>query len=226
MPPLPPVPGVLKVTFRFTVDEDTNATVRWHVAYTGTPPTDAVATAIASGIYGSAASALPPVMAASVSLQEVTVEDLSVSSGGIGSHTAGTGGSRAGTRLPAGAAVMINFPIARRYRGGKPRSYFPFGVSGDLSDAQTWDSTLISDVFTAVGALLAYCNGTVISGTTLAGWVNVSYYNGFTAVTNPITGRTKDVPKVRTGAIPVDQPVSYAVHPKVASQRRRNLTRS
>lgn len=225
MPPLPSVPGVLKVSFRFTVDEDTNATVRWHVSYTGTAPTNAVATSIATGIYGSAAAQFPNVMADSVSLQEVTVEDLSVPSGGIGSHTAGTGGSRGASRLPAGAAVMINFPIARRYRGGKPRSYFPVGVSGDLTDAQSWGATLISDVFTAVGVVLAYCNGTVISGTTLAGWVNVSYYQGFTSVTNPITGRTKDVPKIRTGAIPVDPATTYSVHPKVASQRRRNLTR-
>jgi hypothetical protein len=53
--------------------------------------------------------------------------------------------------------------------------------------------------------------------------VSVSYYEGFTSVTNPITGRTKDVSKLRTGGPVVDVVSAIIVANGPKSQRRRNL---
>ncbi|MGH9123011.1 MAG: hypothetical protein ACRDYC_13890, partial [Acidimicrobiales bacterium] len=55
---------------------------------------------------------------------------------------------------------------------------------------------------------------------------SISYYKGFTSVLNPVTGRTRDVPKVRAGAdlpVPIDTVTALIVNPKPGSQRRRQL---
>jgi hypothetical protein len=51
--------------------------------------------------------------------------------------------------------------------------------------------------------------------------VNVSYYNGFTVVTNPTTGRARNVPTLR-GTPVVDTVTGIVARVQVGSQRRRN----
>jgi hypothetical protein len=219
MPALPPVPGVLRIKLLWTVGEDTSVSTRLYFGYSGTAPSNTTCATIASSIFSSIATQ-HAIWVETYALTGVTVEDLSTTSGGFGEHI----GSQAGTRAMAAfgnVAVLINAAIPRRYRGGKPRVYVPWLGTADITDAQTWDSTELAAAQTAWNAVIADILADGSGGTTITESVNVSFYSGFTSVLNPITGRTKDVPKVRTGTIPVDVISSWACNPKLGTQRRR-----
>jgi hypothetical protein len=117
--------------------------------------------------------------------------------------------------------MLVNYVIGRRYRGGKPRSYFPWGSSQEIFTRQSWNPTFVTNVDSGLAAYFSAVIGTTVGGTTLTEHVNVSYYSGFTVVTNPVTHRARNVPTVR--AVPVvDNILSFAASSRPASQRRRN----
>lgn len=223
MPALVDYPGVLKVRTHFTIGSDINVVTGLHFTYTGTPPSNATCATIASNIYGNAVTTLQNMMADGTNLVGVDVQDLTTPTSGFGEHLATTAGTRGTDVLPAGVAVLQNFPINRRYRGGKPRAYWPFGKASDLLNPSTWDTAFVAAAEAALGG---YFVGIVASGSggcTIVELVSISYYSGFTAVQNPITGRWRNVPKPRTVAIAPDPVLSVPVNPKPGSQRRRNL---
>ena len=129
-----------------------------------------------------------------------------------------------GAVLSGGTALLQNLQIARRYRGGKPRRYWPVMVAADLTTPQEWDITTLATMTTEwQTSYLDVLLGSSYSGTTLADEVNLSYYHGFTLVTNPITGRGKNVSTPRAVAIAPDVITGFVLNSKPASQRRRNL---
>ncbi|MGO9977445.1 MAG: hypothetical protein ACLP01_32535 [Solirubrobacteraceae bacterium] len=69
---------------------------------------------------------------------EIVVTDLTSRTSARGIAESRQVGTRPG--LPNGAAVaaLVNFKVARRYRGGKPRLYVPFFVASDLTPGLTW----------------------------------------------------------------------------------------
>jgi hypothetical protein len=223
MPALPDYPNVLKVVHRFQSGADADVACSWHFGYTGTAPSNSTCDAIAAAVLAGAVTNFLPVMSDDVQLTGVTVQDLTSATAGAGESLGAHTGTRSGGPLPAAACVLINQPIARRYRGGKPRTYWPFGAAGDVASTQDWVSGSLTDFTAAIQLQLDVILAIVESGTTISDWVSISYYEGFTAVLNPITGRTRDVPKVRTAAIAPDVINTFLVNPKVASQRRRNL---
>lgn len=222
MPPLPSVPDVIKVEHLFTVGGDVNVQTRWHLGYTGGAPSNANCTAFAVSMQTAAAANFPALMDTNTSLQGVVVTDLSSPSGGSGDSLSGHAGTRTGELLAAGVAVLCHQPIARRYRGGKPRTYWPFLTAADMVTRQLWASAATTAVAGALETYLAAIESLSEGTTTLTGLVSVSYYEGFTPVTNPITGRTKDVAKLRTGGPVVDVITSLSIGAAPASQRRRN----
>jgi hypothetical protein len=221
MPALPDYPNVLKVRTLFEVGTDATVATTWHFAYTGTAPSNATCTTIAADILAGAVTHLLPAMSGSVNLLGVQVQDLTSATAGFGESLGTHSGTRSGSPLPGSTCVLINQPIDRRYRGGKPRTYWPFGSGADLTDPQAWASAAISDFIDAIQLYLDVILALVVSGTTISDWVSISYYSGFTAVLNPITGRTRDVPKVRSAAIAPDVINTFTVNPKPGSQRRR-----
>jgi hypothetical protein len=223
VPPLPNYPNVLKLELLWNVGADVNVQSRLHFTYSGTAPSNAVCATIASDAYAFAVTDLIPLLGTDNSLEGVSVQDLTTPLSGFGEHLADTAGTRSGEPLPGGTAVLMNIRIPRRYRGGKPRVYWPLGTAADLATPNAWVSG-------SIAAFLAGCAGfidgvlTIVeSGTTIVTMCSISYYEGFTAVVNPITGRTRDVPKVRTAAIAPDLFDGVAINPRPASQRRRNL---
>jgi hypothetical protein len=132
------------------------------------------------------------------------VTDLTSSSAGQGTGGTVAAGTRVGAELAAGTAALINMQIQRRYRGGKPRTYLPVGVAGDIVAGQwtTAFNTLVSNSWTTfLGDFLATYSGTIVNS-----WGCVSYREG-------------NAPR----AIPIfEQGVNYTTPRLVASQRRRN----
>ena len=220
MPALPSVPNVLRADLQFSIPSAGVIHTRFMFRYSGGPPNSTDATNLAADIY-SPAAAMASFWDAETGLEGVEVTDLSSPSGGQGVHAQATVGTRAGGELTGGTAVLVNYLIARRYRGGKPRSYLPWFTSSDLANRDAWVSGSLTALDSALSTFFAAVIGLNSGTTTIEDHVNVSYYEGFTVVTNPVTGRARNVPKVRTTP-EVDVITSFAVSPRPASQRRRN----
>jgi hypothetical protein len=148
--------------------------------------------------------------------------DLSSPTGAEGEHAQASPGTGGVDILPGATCLLMRYVINRRYRGGKPRSYFPFGVQTDLSTRQQWGTGFLTDIdgkyAAAHTAILALSSGSTV----ITDQVNVSYYEGFTVQTSPSTGRATNVPKRRTTPL-VDTIVSFSASGTPASQRRRNV---
>jgi hypothetical protein len=163
---------------------------------------------------------IKPLQTSNITMNEVVCEDLSSLSGATGIWTGAYAGNRSGTPLTAQVCALVNFHIARRYRGGKPRMYLPAGVEGDLTDARTWGNTFTAAVVTGINALNAAAAAAPWSGASAIGQVNVSYYLGFASAQNPITLRWKNYSTPRATPL-VDVITSASCNPLVGTQRRR-----
>lgn len=220
MAPLPAVLNVLRVRALFTVYGKVDQGLRSFYSYTGTAPSDSTCDSIASDIYTGIADDIMPYVSEYTTLTEVIVEDLSDSTAGVGSGTGSTAGSLSGGIIPAQSAVVTSYEISRRYRGGHPRSYWPGPDATKVQDINLWTTAFVSDFQTAIDTLEAAILTIDTSGTALSQHVNVSYYEGFTSVENPLTHRYRNVPTLR--AEPVTDVVnSVIVQSYIGSIRKR-----
>lgn len=208
MPPLPPVTDVVKVNLGWGIGNNANAESILHFGYSGSPPAVLDCETIASAIQSAAITHLGPLISAYSSIQHVTVLDLNSNTGNEGTGGTPTSGTLSGTYLSANACVVINHQIARRYRGGHPRSYCPFGVQASLSSAGQWSSTFRSTVLTDWTAFITACTSVTGGATALNEFVCVSYYNDKTLRVTPL----------------VEPITGYVVRGRVGSQRRRTKT--
>lgn len=220
MPALPAVDNVLKAQLTWSDSEDVNVVSNHFFRYTGAPPNSAAATLLSTDIVD---AMLPhnDQWGETTILTGCKVTDLSTVTGGVGETAVSQLGTIVSPPLAGGTAVVVNYQLARRYRGGKPRNYLPWLSSASLVNRQTWGSTDIVDVADAMEAFYSACIGSTASGCTIASHCNVSYYDGFTVVTNPVTGRARNAPKLRATPV-VDDVTGLTVLGRPGSQRRRN----
>lgn len=221
MPPLPNVPGVLRIRFHFTIGEDTHAACRKYYAYTGAAPSEADLVAFSSGVLTAAGVDLAPLYTADRVMTEVETTDLTspISATGIGIGT--ETGTRVGADLPAATSLLESLEVSRRYRGGHPRNYWPFGDQDDLGTPQTWTPDFVTACSTALATFEAAVIGDPPAGVTSLAPVSVSYYEGFTVFMG-VTGRARNINKVRPVPV-VDAVVGNIVRQGIAIIRRREL---
>lgn len=220
MPPLPDVANVIRCRILFTVYGKENQGLRFFMGYSGSAPTVSNLLAFAGVLKAEADSALPSVMSEDCSLTGYILEDLSSATGSVGTLDDATVGLLTSTPVPPGSAVVASYEISRRYRGGHPRSYWPLGGGNELLSDGLWESSFITSCQSAIDDVIDALPGTIEGSTTITNQVNVSYYDGFTSVENPITHRYRNVPTLR--ATPVVDPVtSIVVRQYVGSLRRR-----
>lgn len=221
MTPLPPAPGVLKVSFDFVIGLDQSATSRLFFKYTGSAPSAADCVSLAASAKSLADSEFLPLMIPACAINSCTVTDLASDTGADGTSGTQEVGSRGGSELPAGVATLVDYQISRRYRGGKPRSYWVFGTTTDLANASTWNTSFTDAVASGVEAFISGFTGTTVDTTVVGAHCNVSYYGPPNVViTNPVTGRARTVSTKRAEPI-VDVVNSLTVPLKPSSQRRR-----
>jgi len=221
MPALPSVNKVLKVQYKFRIGEDLGAMCHEFWSYTGSGPSVADADTFASNISGSYNTWMCPFMSTDKQLIEVIVTDLTSPTAAVGSDATGHDGTLAGNELPASASALVSREVARRYRGGHPRTYLPLGVQADLADAQTWDPTPLAAWQSAWGSHVDQVETGPPATIGAVAPVNVSYYQGFTPHAGT-TGRYRNVATAR--AIPiVDAIESFLFRQGVAQIRRRLL---
>lgn len=203
----------------FTAGSSPGMGTRFFVSYSGGPPTATNMSALATELATLFSADLAALCATAVTLATTECTDLSSSSGALASHSAGIAGTRGGTFMNVGACVVMDYTIGRRYRGGKPRGYWPFGNTADTTGDQVWSGTAISAFQTGVNSfftsLLAYGG----AGITLDNQVNVSYYTGFTNYTGS-GGRAKVRSNQRTTPV-VDIVTGHIARATIGSQRRR-----
>lgn len=220
MPPLPNVSDALRVQLLWSDSSDNNVRSTLYFRYSGGPPDPTDANNLAATIY-TAVAAMDGQWSPTTQLTGVEVTDLSSSGGSQGLHAQSTAGTREGSDLAGGTAVVVGYVISRRYRGGKPRNYFPFFTASDLTTRQGWNAGDITALDSALTTLFAAIIGASSGTTTITQHINISWYDGFTVVTSPTTGRARNVPKLRTTPV-VDVITSFGARTAPGSQRRRN----
>jgi hypothetical protein len=227
VPALPDVPGVIRCQLDWQIGSDAAALSRFFVTYTGTVPSVAAMEAFASNLAGECDDVLPPLMHSDTSFLGCTLTDLSSPTGATHTQIEDAPGTRSGDQLGADVCALGNIPIGRRYRGGKPRLYWPLGTSTDLQTRQTWTTDAIAAFQSGFNAVVGQLDGVSADGTSCGIYCNVSYYGPPNRIITGSTGRVRTVSTVRTDPIvDVSPGPGISCNSHLASQRRRNLIRS
>lgn len=221
MAPLPPAVGCLKVGHKFDLGETADCRAHLFVKYSGGPPSTADLTSMATTAAVAFSSDLLSMLGSSYNFNGIEMTDLGSVSGAYGEHLVIAAGTRTGGQIGGAASVVLNLAIARRYRGGKPKSFWPFFTETDIQNASTWKAASITALASAFStyttALLAATAGT----TTLVNLVNISYYTSPNIVTvSPTTGRATNRSTRRTTPV-IDTITASTFSSKQGSQRRR-----
>lgn len=200
-----PVPGLLSVRHNWLIGDKAGANVLHYSFAPATVSNDAFVTEVA-GTTATEMADLVLLWGADTTYLGTTVTDLS-SSTAPSSDIAGTAvGTRTGEPIPANVAVLQQYGVARRYRGGHPRTYWPWFTASDIDTPQTWLTDSVTDAHTASALALASGVGVTSGGFTTVSQVQVSYY---------LAGVLRLVPVV-------DVITQGDIAPEIASQRRRD----
>lgn len=221
MPPLPVTPSaVLSITLHDDLNGDANVATKLYWAYSGGPPSNSDCDTIAAGVATHAGTYLGPLRSNTQSIFRIDVVDLATANGGVAQHASAVAGTLTGGVLPDVTCALMNMRIARRYRGGKPRKYFPWGDETKLNtDGRTWTTGFITLCNTNWASFVTHLNSVTGGTTNLTGPVNVSYYRGYSAPTI-VNNRAKNHLAVRATPV-VDSILSGSLATIIGTQRRR-----
>lgn len=221
MPALPDVPAVFRIDHIFKVGEDLVAKCRTFVQYSGTAPTGTQLNTLATAIGSNWSSHVAAYQSSNGELETINCTDLTTPTSAFGTAAPAVAGGNGHAFPTAAACTLEKFHIGRRYRGGHARIYWPLGTTNDQADAQTWGTTYVTNVTSALQAYAAANGASGWAGAGTLAQVQVSYYTGFTVHTGT-TGRARNVATVRATPV-VDQITTSSVSIGIASQRKRLL---
>lgn len=222
MSALPDVPGVLRLDILYGGGADISAGSRVFFSYTGTAPTDATLDTMCTALNADWETLFTSLTPSETVFFGTRLTDLTTPASGRGEVAASAAGDRGTTLIPFGAAAVLDFKIARRYRGGKPRIYLPLGIDSDITGGYQWTSAFTGDVATAWTGFKAAVIAYSASGMTMSEQVAVSYYSGFTNEAYGTPTKYRRVPTLRGGGPVTDVIFDHAVAAHIGSQRRRN----
>jgi hypothetical protein len=220
MSALPPVPNTLKVTFNHLLES--GRTVGSRVWFLYTPATLSVGdlTAFASSVEASWSTNLKPLTRTATTLSSIVVVDANSTGGAAYTLTVGTAGTLSSTPVPSSTAAMVNHKINRRYRGGKPRTYWPWGGETQFATESTWTTAFINSVTSGYGAFITAMKAYSTGALTIVTDANVSFYQGFTEQPYGTPTKYRRVPTLRSSPV-IDAIVSSSLSGTLGSQRRR-----
>lgn len=217
-PPLPASP-CLRVRLDYTNSDTFLAGSRFFLSYAGAAPTGGNCATIAADIATAWGSHLADLVNGDWSLTEVDVLDIASDSGASSETTVAVVGTLTGSNLPSQCATNVEYDIARRYRGGKPRMFLPAPTQGQLADVGHYTTGFVGDVNSGVAAFFAEIEALSVGAVGVLAHVNLSYYKGFTNIINS-SGRERAVPTYRSAAL-VDTVNGYSCKALIGSQKRR-----
>jgi len=207
MPPLPVVADVVKVEIS-GLYHDAKWLNIYYAHYTGGPPSAGDLVAYVSALESSVVVQYLAEMSVDNEVTLLKAIDLASYTGATGELViSGSFGSRAGDFMPAGVAMVGSQEINRRYRGGHPRKYLPWGTAGTMASGSTtqWDSAFLADCQTKFDDVNTSLVGGPYGSTNFDYACNVSYRNGGAIRVTPV----------------VDIVTAHIVRPRISSQRRR-----
>lgn len=193
---------------------------RHYIQYTGTAPTNSQLVTFNGAVASALSSDVKSLWEADAECFQIETIDLTSPTAATATTAETIQGTRSSPYVAAGSCMVTSYEIGRRYRGGHPRGYWPPGVGSDLTNPNNWSTTYTGLCVTGYNAYFAALIAAGWSGAGTLTHVNVSYYEGFTVITNPITGRARNVPTLRVTPV-VDAITSLIVRSTVGSQRRR-----
>lgn len=219
-----PLPDVPCIRVRLIWNEGTTGEGgnRLYFSYSGSAPSGANCTTLASDIAAAWLTHIAPLCATDIGLNEVDVLDIATNTGLSGVWNGNNAGTRSGGAIPSQCCMNVEFGIARRYRGGKPRCYLPAGVIGDFQTEATWTSAFVGTVESDFNAFISAVEALSVGSVGTLTHVNLSYYSGFTNHTNT-SGRERAVPTYRNTA-QHDNITGYFAKPVIGSQKRRRTS--
>lgn len=216
--PLPASP-CLRVRLIYTEADGTEAGSRFFLSYTGTAPTPANCVTLANDIATAWSTTMANLVTSGYSLTSVDVLDIASDTGASGVITCDYPGLDTGPGIPSSAAINVEFGIARRYRGGKPRMFIPPPAQSTLLNGSSWTSAFTTDIGTQVTAFFTAVTALSVGAVGVLTHVSLSYYKGFTNIENS-SGRERAAPTYRATAL-VDVVESIIPKQTIGSQRRR-----
>lgn len=219
--PLPDKPTV-RVRLIYTDSDGNEMGNRFYLTYSGSAPTAGNCATLASDISSAWGTNLKGLVIDTVSLTEVDVLDIATDSGLSGQWTGSIAGTNGSGAMPIQCAINVEFGIARRYRGGKPRFFLPTCNSSELDGQNRWQPTFVSTVNTDVAAFFSALEALSVGSMGTLDHVNLSYYKGFTNITNS-SGRERAVPTYRSTA-QSDPVTGYFCKATIGSQKRRRTS--
>lgn len=206
MTTLPAAHGVVKLTIGGAIGSSVWA-CRLHFLMDTTAGIDnSQATQIAvSGMAAATTLFSGSLWNANTSVTSCLTEDLTSTSGGVGAASGSGHGTGSGSPPPAQNCTLVKHLIARRYRGGHPRTYLPSGDTTSMATSNTWNTTDVAALQTKWDNFINAILSTTVTGNTVAAYVNVSYYSGHALRSSPV----------------IDAIEGSTVEAMIATQRRR-----
>ena len=221
MPALPVAPSTLRVALQFASSLESQPIVtRFFTTYTGSAPTAGQLDTFCGAVGTAFGSDLKAYMHEDYTLELVEAVDLTSDTSASGTAAPAVTGTLAGSTLPADVAFVVSYEILRRYRGGHPRGYWPFGDATKLATQDTWNPPFPADVQASMATFFGAVNAAGWAGAGTLTQSNVSFKKGFTVVISPTTGRARNVDTDRASAV-IDTVTSYIGRAGIGSQRRR-----
>lgn len=219
MPALPPTPsGVVQLKLQHG---GVDIFPGYQQAYTsGGAPTTGDLNATATGVRIAYATHLAGQLTSGLSMTQVQCIDLANPATPHGIDTTVVPGTRAGTALPLNVSAVINFQVARRYRGSKPKIFTLFGVEADQAGDRVWAGAFVTGLTAAWLAFIAALNGSTFGSVTLGPRVVVSFFHGKTINPNP-NSEDRFLPTPRP--TPLVQSVSQTGAALIFGSQRRRL---
>lgn len=184
----PPVPGVVKCVLQGVCAAIPVANV-FHMGYTGQPPTGAQCDGLAQVMANSYAANLVPHLSSDMVMNFFQVIDLSSEVGSAAVIEVSHPGGISGQAAPNNCAVVISKEIARRYRGGHPRTYICGGLQSQINTETTWNASYATQMANAWAAFIQGMIGTV-SWPQVLEEVVVHYVKNHLPLANPLVDAT------------------------------------
>lgn len=203
MTTLPPVPGVVQVRLKGTFGPQPFNNILY-LQFSGAAPTVADLTTVGTAVGNAWGTSLAPLCATGIDLAAIDLADLSSPAAAQTSVAAAKPGTRTGGFITAATCCVVSWKINVRYRGGHPRTYFPFGVTTDLSSVRLWTTAFTTLVQTNINTFRTALNAITASGATYK----------MVAVSRVANNVQRPTPLV----FPIQ---SNLVHGRVDTQRRR-----
>ena len=220
IPPLPASPCV-RVRLDYTQADGLTGGSRFYLSYSGAAPTAGDCGTLATDIGNAWSTHLAGLVNEDWTLAEVDVLDIASDSGLSGQAEPASAGANAGTALPAQCAINVEYDIARRYRGGKPRMFLPPACTGNTADPSHWSGSFVTEVNSGMVAFIDEIEALSIGAMGTLAHVNLSYYSGYNTASPPWRGPGFKYPPLYRDAAKLDTVEGYACKSMIGSQKRR-----